>query len=83
MVVAPDAAEPWDAERRNAARARFLRREARLGAAKHARAAATAGSRVPATTRPQRQALIRAAVERSRAKRAAGSTVALRDGESE
>jgi electron transport complex protein RnfB len=70
MVVAADAGEPWDAERRNAARERFLRRAARLEAGQGARSAAAAG-RSRAAAGSDRQALIRAAVERARARREA------------
>jgi electron transport complex protein RnfB len=70
LVVVADAGDPWDADRRDAARERFLRRTARLEAGKRASSPA-AGSGSHAAGRPDRQALIRAAVERARARREA------------
>jgi electron transport complex protein RnfB len=71
MVVAADAGEPWNAARRDAARKRFLRRAARLEAGKRASSPATAESDSRAAASHDRQALIRAAVERARARREA------------
>ncbi len=70
MVPAPDADALWDRGRREAARERYRRREARL-AARRAKLAEHRTVAVTAAHAADRQSVIRNAIERVRAKRAA------------